>query len=1042
MVFTRFRKILGDDVCSLTPEFTDQFCQYSTQCVADCNWVPVDATLNKVNICTNLIDFDSIVDGTNNSTLYDLWGDGIFLSDTNFTVRFNFKVTSVTAGSSTGKYFFIGLFDSDETVNSESTQDHMTFFNWTASGGSDYRFITGNGVTLSSLTGNDILSHAAPAACDNFFVEIRRTSASSSILTLYSDMCYSEIIERLASTNTVSGIVDLRYIGLKNRTTTCTTGSIVGTIDCIEVWNCTEGLTDEIVVKGNTEQTRTFEDLDACISTLKTATVTDDFTTDNFTNIAGTSATVNVNRELFLACASSCIEFHDGEYRDIGGACGIDCCHWVLRFKYNQIRAVNGSDGTANDVFVGFACNTSNADTAQDYFGWRNFTSSGADRFRMTDADGAAPNVTAGCDFCLGPLDFVGCKPAYMEIIRCGSCGIGTIYECPCYKIVLDRVTSTIGAGVTGLRYLKIMTDNTDGTGDSTNDVTIDCLRFYDGVSVANTPTENTVDLCETFATDCWTDNCGIVAVNTCTNVLDWGGTIDNDGARRDLGLCCVSETQWTLRYKLTIDCTGAAGNSQFWFGMDSTTTFDAGSGVRDFLGMRLVSSTTLNDIGIFDGNGVVLDSGSATCFTLDFADGTVWYMEQKRESATLFRLSIFSCPDYIDLLECQTKAISACYVDLRYLKGNALNFGGGSLDGTIDCVKFWQSDNALVHQNTWVSNDCLIFGVDTERKRIEYNTDGGTDDAIAHDLGACMVDNCKWVLRSKVIFTSVASDADENVDLLGLSSLDHTQDFQSGGGEGLFIRRQQQGGCTNRWRMGSVNGGSLAVEGNAITTIVACTPYYLELKRETCDTATMTIYNKSDFTCVHARYHDTNLPNTIDSLRYIKFSGESGTSLMEGSIDCVKFWNATNLTDGIPDFDSGNISWTEVINSGCTFTKIRFNNYDATTCYSNRFSACGGVEDVTTHDDATFVLASNASNAHPTYGCTTIVNLESEEKQGTLHIVNRNTAGAATAPIRTEIVWEWVNSIEKVRCITLFNSDGGCGYDIGTCITIFACTT
>ena len=71
----------------------------------------------------------------------------------------------------------------------------------------------------------------------------------------------------------------------------------------------------------------------------------------------------------------------------------------------------------------------------------------------------------------------------YLETSRNGSNVTGTIYSDPDFTQVIEAVTTPIDVGITGLRFLKVMVSNRDGTANSIYNGIIDDIQFWDGQS-------------------------------------------------------------------------------------------------------------------------------------------------------------------------------------------------------------------------------------------------------------------------------------------------------------------------------------------------------------------------------------------------------------------------------------------------------------------------------------------------------------------------------------------------------------------------------
>ncbi len=1047
MVFTRFRKTVGDDVCNICPEFCDKFCQYSTQCAADCNWVKGGGCNVVTNICTNVIDFDVInTAADDDGVAYDLWGDGIFPSDTLWTLRAKIDLTSVTHNAdSTSQTLMFGLSDSDASTFADGSQDAVGMRMSTVSTGEQIWLADSNG---ASWTAGQVENFTHKFIVETLFTEIRRTSGTTYTIGLFSDACYNDLIERQSHTSLSASTIDLRYIKAIAFSADCTPcGTFIGNIDCVQFWNCTEGLTDCIVVKGNTEQTRDFEDLDACISTAKTASPCLDMSSSAcWTAQCTTNAEINTCREL-LTFDSKRDNSNDGLTFDLGG----NVCdeRWVARWK-QAFTDVSHVTTQLNSYWGMFSSDsTVGGCTNQDAIYMQGFTGASCTKIKLEAVNGAGLNQ--GGTGCL--TDMIE-RTFYIELSRCSATKATiNLYNDACYKDLFATETDCcISACTVDLRFFGFKNQHDSCATSGTTIGTIDCFKFYCGVSVANTPTEETKTLCETFCCDCWSDTGCVVSVNACTNVLDWDFLRNsaNHATSFDLGCSAVSDTQWTLRFKHTTDAVTAtsSGSNGGDIGMFSENHASGSCNAQDFISISPLRSTgCTNSFRLREGNGVSPASQGATatfCCVSHVVGADLWW-ELKRTSGTTYDARVYRCPDYVCLIEEKLdNAVSACVTNLRFIKVENFNLApnGGTLDGTIDCLKFWNANNAVTHQNTWCSNNDCCYGVDTQTKFVNWsvNTD---DQGTLHDLGACMVSDTQWIMRYKLKVDTTCNGAFNNQMFVGLDSV--TSFVSCSGNRDFYGIRMVSTSTLNDFSAWEGNGVVLeSGSGTCFTQdFTSGDTWYVEIQRVDATNAIVRLFADACYTDLTEQVTDT-ISACIVGLRYIKINGFVITAggTLEGHIDCLKFWNDTQNADGIPDFDSaeGMFSVTDV--GGTINPEARFNFADTTACYSTRYSSNGVADNLIARDDfCRFPITIN-TQAYPQVGTFNIENRQNEEKQVNGHAVTRCTAGECTIPNRFEYVTEWVNSIEKIRNMTITNVGGSGSYDIGSCITIFACTT
>ncbi len=115
----------------------------------------------------------------------------------------------------------------------------------------------------------------------------------------------------------------------------------------------------------------------------------------------------------------------------------------------------------------------------------------------------------------------------------------------------------------------------------------------------------------------------------------------------------------------------------------------------------------------------------------------------------------------------------------------------------------------------------------------------------------------------------------------------------------------------------------------------------------------------------------------------------------------------------------------THEINSGASQNTPRLGNggADAGSNYAVRFSRDGGAD---TAQASQTQLGGTQSASSPSFQMMYIFNLSGEEKLVILNEIVQNTAGAGTAPKRTEQVGKWVNTSNPIDTIQAFNADSG----------------
>jgi hypothetical protein len=112
------------------------------------------------------------------------------------------------------------------------------------------------------------------------------------------------------------------------------------------------------------------------------------------------------------------------------------------------------------------------------------------------------------------------------------------------------------------------------------------------------------------------------------------------------------------------------------------------------------------------------------------------------------------------------------------------------------------------------------------------------------------------------------------------------------------------------------------------------------------------------------------------------------------------------------------------MIGTGNVDSRIRLGNgsVDTGSNYADRGSGNGSVDfTFTTQDDIHLFNGDDDS-----FVISYIINIAGEEKLVISHICNNNTAGAATAPNRMEVVNKWTNTSNQFDNVQLLNVDTG----------------
>ena len=217
------------------------------------------------------------------------------------------------------------------------------------------------------------------------------------------------------------------------------------------------------------------------------------------------------------------------------------------------------------------------------------------------------------------------------------------------------------------------------------------------------------------------------------------------------------------------------------------------------------------------------------------------------------------------------------------------------SLDGTVDISEDFSSDG-WTHEDTSISGgafnfDCDQGGVNTSHH--SYKALGQT------------VSDSKWTMRCKLTFNNVSasgnpdgtglwlmlcdtSNSDSGVDALGFSVI---LGHQSG-----FVPYFRLTGGDNTHPRTNLHGGSAG-----LSHTVTETTYYVELKRTSTTSATLSVYSDSGFsTLIESATLTISASITgLDNIQTIMFDGNnSGSQALDGTIDDIKIYDNAASVD------------------------------------------------------------------------------------------------------------------------------------------------
>ena len=179
---------------------------------------------------------------TNDSTSYDLQNYlGVNADNEKWVLRFKMKFnTSFFGDGAGGTILWIGLSDKNNTAGARTTtQDFIGISTVYISTGIQFSSSDFNNSLLGWSTGQGTEQdqNVALSASQYYYIEIKRTSATTYETGIYSDSNYLNALHTYTSGSTSSSVTNLRYIVCRNYDQQTLANSCSVTIDDMYFWN-------------------------------------------------------------------------------------------------------------------------------------------------------------------------------------------------------------------------------------------------------------------------------------------------------------------------------------------------------------------------------------------------------------------------------------------------------------------------------------------------------------------------------------------------------------------------------------------------------------------------------------------------------------------------------------------------------------------------------------------------------------------------------------------------------------------------------------
>ena len=880
------RKQITINGAAKTADLTDTF-------TSD-NSTDQDATNISVDATTNFRwDFDIKNDSTNDASSIDF---GSTVSDSKFVIDFDFVLSTLTDASGTTANFVV-LSSLDSATDSQTNQDALGMR--IQNGVADAFGIVESDAQSLPAGASANMTTAVPTT-RTYYVRFIRESTTKFTVILYADSDRSEVIDTISATINDT-IASLRYFKISNYSGGGGgTATQIGYIDNLKIY---DGVT-------------TVEN----IPSQQTPTIDEDFTPVETWTDSGTKNTVSggvLNWDFDI----------DGSHHATAydNTTAFDDEKWTVQFDWTVDAVTDPSSGTDSGWFMMSSANeTVNSSTVQDYIAMRLINNSSGIRDIRIGADNSTTIPDSVTPVDLG-VNF-SATTYYVTLRRLSS----TLAQLDVYTDsnrtnLFATGTTTVDAGVTGLRYFKVMTSDNSGTDGALNG-TIDNLKIWDGISEVNPTTltdfvlpikiQGDADLQrktaeteeETGSFTSYTQTGSGIDVAKGTGVVDFNvsnSVVRDDCVWKDIGVLDNTNFVFDVDVDITSLTDNTNGASQelliFLSSVNGTNTADSGS--QDGLGFHFITNSSNSRIAALWGNNeqVRLNTTGGITFTQK-----TYYFRLVRGGDTNFNLVVYADSSRtIELDRINVKNMDASGVQsLRYLRIQEFNSSSanGTLIGTVSNVRVWDGITNPVTQETVTFEDDFTgvspnwtdvgtgFAVNTSTDLIDCSFVEQDSDRIYHDLENELgvggrLDPNYWIMRMK--FRQLTHNTSMR-GFIGISSTTGestaTQDFLGMG----FLWSSTQDTLENF----RIKNGTVASGQGVNTTWTNSTDYYLEFIKNG-NNFTVNVYSDSSYSIRTL----TNLQTTtsdFSDMRYIKIMAPntSSTTTSTGEIDDVQIWN------------------------------------------------------------------------------------------------------------------------------------------------------
>ena len=201
----------------------DDMVGYADQTAFDAYWISNDTALCRGNTTNDNIDFNLNISSSDKNIYFDF---GKTLSDTAWIIRFRMRFSTLTSAANA---FFHIVLSSVAATGSGSTVDSIGIRVSNETVQKSYGTYDTDGTALNVAVDTQSAAIAWATATD-YYVEIKRTSATAYTATIYTDSAFTTTLVAATTGTAVATTASLRYFSICN-SAAASAGVFTGTID-------------------------------------------------------------------------------------------------------------------------------------------------------------------------------------------------------------------------------------------------------------------------------------------------------------------------------------------------------------------------------------------------------------------------------------------------------------------------------------------------------------------------------------------------------------------------------------------------------------------------------------------------------------------------------------------------------------------------------------------------------------------------------------------------------------------------------------------